>query len=181
MKATNQELEAVVDRSGLPGKFKAWIYQHVQGFTCGPCWCTSSHCQLFRALRGGSVTICTGGWACHEACTGTQTNWNSPRAAWMRTLWSPEMQYRESSYPEVPNAGIEVRTGRRVRAKDAVDQAESWLCHSMWTNRAWVHPNNQLWQSPGQRRAPIGPKWGENWGRRAAGKSKGWWGCGSKA
>lgn len=31
IRTTNQELEVwlgVVDKSGLPGKFKAWIYQH---------------------------------------------------------------------------------------------------------------------------------------------------------
>lgn len=39
------------------------------------------------------------------------------------------LQYRESKDPKLFQAGIEVRTGRKWRAKEAVDQAESRLCH----------------------------------------------------
>lgn len=39
------------------------------------------------------------------------------------------LQYRESKDPRVLQTGIEVRTGRKWRAKEAVDQAESWLRH----------------------------------------------------
>lgn len=51
------------------------------------------------------------------------------------------LQYRESKDPRVSQAGIEVRTGRKWRAKEAVDQAESRLCHrelveSVATSRA---------------------------------------------
>lgn len=39
------------------------------------------------------------------------------------------MQYRESSDPKVAKAGIEVRTGRKWKAEEAVRQAESRLHH----------------------------------------------------
>lgn len=39
------------------------------------------------------------------------------------------LQYRESRDPKVSQAGIEVRTGRKWRALEAVDQAESRLRH----------------------------------------------------
>lgn len=35
------------------------------------------------------------------------------------------LQYRESTDPKVSKAGIKVRTGRKRRAQEAVDQAES--------------------------------------------------------
>ncbi|KAL7871866.1 hypothetical protein SRHO_G00068490 [Serrasalmus rhombeus] len=39
------------------------------------------------------------------------------------------LQYRESEDPKVSQAGIEVRTGRRWRAAEAVDVAESRIWH----------------------------------------------------
>lgn len=39
------------------------------------------------------------------------------------------LEYKESSDPNVSQAGIEVRTERKCRAHEAVDQAESRLCH----------------------------------------------------
>ena len=41
------------------------------------------------------------------------------------------LQYREYNDPKVSKAGIVVRTGRKWRAQEAVEQAESRLCHSM--------------------------------------------------
>lgn len=38
-------------------------------------------------------------------------------------------QYREFKEPRVSQAGIEIRTGRKWRAHEAVDQAETPLCH----------------------------------------------------
>lgn len=45
------------------------------------------------------------------------------------------LQYRKSSDPKVSQAGIEVRTGRRWRAAEAMDVAESQLRHRalVWT------------------------------------------------
>lgn len=39
------------------------------------------------------------------------------------------LQYRESSDPKVSQAGFEVKTERKWRAQEAVDQAESQLYH----------------------------------------------------
>lgn len=41
------------------------------------------------------------------------------------------LHYRKTSDPKVSLAGIEVRIGRKWRAQDAVEQAESQLRHSV--------------------------------------------------
>ena len=53
------------------------------------------------------------------------------------------LQYRESSYPKVSQANIEVRTGSMWRAQEAVEQAESRLRYSVMvgliaSGRAWL-------------------------------------------
>jgi len=45
----------------------------------------------------------------------------------MVTLSREVLLYRDSSYIKVSSAGIEVRTGRKWKAQEAVDQAESRL------------------------------------------------------
>lgn len=42
LQATIKKLEAwvfIIEKSGLPGRVKAWLYQH--GYTSGLCWCMS--------------------------------------------------------------------------------------------------------------------------------------------
>lgn len=39
------------------------------------------------------------------------------------------VQYRDSSDPKVAKAGIQVRTGRKWRAEEAVQEADARLCH----------------------------------------------------
>ncbi|KAK0146618.1 hypothetical protein N1851_014073 [Merluccius polli] len=77
-----------VDKSGLPGKFKAWIYQHG---------------VLPRILWPLLVSL---------------------NEEFMVTRAREVLQHRESSDPKVSQAGI-------VRAREAVEQAESCLRHSM--------------------------------------------------
>lgn len=89
IKATKQELElwlVTVERSGLPGKIKAWIYQHgiLARILCHY-WSMVSPCPLWRDSRRGSVITSAGSCACHKAwaawfCMGTMTNWCSPEA-----------------------------------------------------------------------------------------------------
>lgn len=51
------------------------------------------------------------------------------------------LQYRESKDPKVSQAGIGVKSGRKWRTQEAMDQAKSWLHHkdlvgSVATSRA---------------------------------------------
>lgn len=39
------------------------------------------------------------------------------------------LQYRESKYPKVSQAGIGVKTGRKWRTQEAMEQGKSWLHH----------------------------------------------------
>lgn len=59
---------------------------------CGHYWSMTT-CQLWRASRIRSVFTSVGRWACHKAwaaslCMWTTTNWISPWALWVRSLWT---------------------------------------------------------------------------------------------
>lgn len=138
--AINQELEtwlAVVDKSGLPGKFKAWIYQHgilprillplldyevpisvVEGFEMR----VSRFLRRWLGLPRSLSSI---------ALYGQNNKLKLPISSlceeFMVTRARELLQYRESSDPKVAHAGIEVRMGRKWRAAEAVDIAESRL------------------------------------------------------
>lgn len=142
IRATNEQLEGwltTVDKSGLPGKFKAWVYQHgilprilwpllvydfpistVEGFERR----VSGHLRRWLGLPRSLSSI---------ALYGNKNKLTIPinslteefKVARAREV----LQYRESKDPKVAQAGIEVRTGRRWRAQEAVDQAEARLSH----------------------------------------------------
>ncbi|KAL3972927.1 tetraspanin-7 [Sarotherodon galilaeus] len=130
IQATNEDLEtwlSSVDKSGLPGKFKAWIYQHgilpqilwpllvyevpistVEGFEM----------RISRFLR--SITL-------YGHNNKLKLPFSSLSKEFMVSRSRELLQYRESSDPRVAVAGIEVRTGRKWRAAEAVDIAVSRL------------------------------------------------------
>lgn len=144
IKATNRELEAwltAVDKSGLPGKFKAWIYQHgvlprilwpllvyefpittVQGFERR----ISRYLRRWLGLPRSLSSI-----ALYGHNNKLKLPISSLNEEFMVTRAREVLQYRESSDPKVSQAGIEVRTGRKWRAQEAVEQAESRLRHSV--------------------------------------------------
>ncbi|XP_028292553.1 uncharacterized protein LOC114455485 [Gouania willdenowi] len=136
--STNQELEtwlAAVDKSGLPGKFKAWIYQHgilprilwpllvydfpistVEGFEMR----VSRFLRRWLGLPRSLSSI-----ALYGKSNKLKLPMSSLSEEFMVTRSRELLQYRESSDPKVAQAGIEVRTGRKWRAAVAVDVAES--------------------------------------------------------
>ncbi|KAJ8008617.1 hypothetical protein DPEC_G00106740 [Dallia pectoralis] len=112
VRATNLELEgwlAIVDKSGLPGKFKAWIYQH--GILPRILW----------PLLIYDVPIST--------IEGFERRVSRFLRRWLglpRSLSSIALNGQNN---KVSQAGIEVRTGRRWRAAEEVEVAESSLQH----------------------------------------------------
>lgn len=138
--ATNQDLGtwlATVDKSGLPGKFKAWIYQHgilpqilwpllvyevpistVEGFEMR----FSRFLRRWLGLPRSLSSI-----ALYGQNNKLKLPISSLSEEFIVTRFRKLLQYRESSDPKVAQAGIEVRTGRKWRAAEAVDIAESRL------------------------------------------------------
>ncbi|XP_074527636.1 uncharacterized protein LOC141791255 [Halichoeres trimaculatus] len=142
IRATNKQLECwltTVDKSGLPGKFKAWVYQHgilprilwpllvydfpistVEGFERR----VSSHLRRWLGLPRSLSSI-----ALYGNKNKLTLPFNSLTEEFKVARAREVLQYKESKDPKVAQAGIEVRTGRRWRAQEAVDQAEARLSH----------------------------------------------------
>ncbi|KAK0150652.1 hypothetical protein N1851_008245 [Merluccius polli] len=129
------------DKSGLPGKFKAWIYQHgvlprilwpllvyefpittVEGFERR----ISRYLRRWLGLPRSLSSI-----AVYGQNNRLKLPISSLNEEFMVTRVREVLQYRESSDPKVSQAGIVVRTGRKWRAREAVEQAESRLRHSV--------------------------------------------------
>lgn len=142
IRPANQELEgwlAATDKSGLPGTFKAWIYQH--GILPRILWPLlvyefpistveglerriSSHLRRWLGLPKSLSSI---------ALYGNTNRLTLPISSLCEEFKVSRtrevLQYEESSDQKVSQAGIEVRTGRKWRAQEAVDQAETRLQH----------------------------------------------------
>ncbi|KAJ8014697.1 hypothetical protein DPEC_G00018340 [Dallia pectoralis] len=142
VRATNLELEgwlAVVDKSGLPGKFKAWIYQHgtlprilwplliydvpistIEGFERRVRRFLRRWLGLPRSLS--SIALYGQNNKLKLPIISLNEEFKVSRAREV-------LLYRESRDLKVSKAGIEVRTGRRWRAAEEVKVAESRLRH----------------------------------------------------
>lgn len=136
---TSNELEdwlSRADKSGLPGRFKAWIYQHsilprilwpllvytvpitVEGMERK----ISSYLRRWLGLPRSLSS---------SALYGTSNILQLPISGlneeFMVSRTREALQYRESRDPKVASAGIQVRTGRKWSAGKALVVAESWL------------------------------------------------------
>ena len=128
-----------VEKSGLPGKFKAWIYQH--GILPRILWPllvyavplstvetlerkVSSYLRRWLGLPRSLSSI-----ALYGHNNKLQLPFKSLEEEFKVTKSREVVQYRDSSDPKVANAGIEVRTGRKWRAENAVQAAEERLRH----------------------------------------------------
>lgn len=142
IQATNQELEtwlAAVDKSGLPGRFKAWVYQH--GILPRILWPLLVYEFPISAVEGFEMRVSRflRRWLglprslSSIALYGNTNKLKLPTSSlseeFMVTRARELLQYRESSDPKVAQAGIEVRTGRKWKAAEAVEVAESRLRH----------------------------------------------------
>ncbi|XP_061101211.1 uncharacterized protein LOC133130563 [Conger conger] len=128
-----------VDKSGLPGKFKAWVYQYgilprilwpllVYAFPISAVETlerkVSKHLRRWLGLPKSLSSI-----ALYGRNNKQQLPFRSLEEEFKVTRAREVVQYRDSSDPKVANAGIQVRTGRKWRAEDAVQEAEARLRH----------------------------------------------------
>ena len=140
IKNTCEELEGWlkdVDKTGLPGKFKAWVYQH--GILPRILWplllyefpittITDLESRVSRYLRRwlGLPRSLTSIALYGNTCKLTLPLKSIEEE--FKVLHAREvLQYRQSADPKVSGAGV--KTGRKWRAEAAVEQAESRLRH----------------------------------------------------
>ncbi|XP_061925310.1 uncharacterized protein LOC133664585 [Entelurus aequoreus] len=128
-----------VDKSGLPGKFKAWIYQHgilprilwpllIYSFPISTVEIlerrVSNHLRRWLGLPKSLSSI-----ALYGNSNKLQLPFKSLEEEFKVTRAREVVQYRDSSDPKVAKAGIQVRTGRKWRAEEAVQEADARLRH----------------------------------------------------
>ncbi|KAL3969377.1 ER degradation enhancer, mannosidase alpha-like 2 [Sarotherodon galilaeus] len=130
IQATNEDLEtwlSSVDKSGLPGKFRAWIYQH--GILPRILWPLLVYEVPISTVEGFEMRISRflRSIALYGHNNKLKLPFSSLSEEFMVSRSRELLQYRESSDPRVALGGIEVRTGRKWRAAEAVDIAVSKL------------------------------------------------------
>jgi len=77
--------------------------------------------------------------------------------------------YRDSSDTKVSSAGIEVRTGKKWKACETVNQAELTQKRTggnsdIGSGRVWIFFKASLQQDPSERKTPACPRRGPNRG-----------------
>lgn len=142
IKTTISELDtwlSAVDKSGLPGRFKAWIYQH--GILPRILWpllvyeVTLSTVEALERKVSGYLRRWLGlpRSLCSAALYGNTTKLQLPFSSLdeeFRVSRTREaMMYRDSKDSRVAAAGIKVRTGRKWKAQEGLEVAESRLRH----------------------------------------------------
>lgn len=126
-----------MDKSGLPGRFKAWIYQHtilprilwpLLVYTVPITTVESLERKISGFLRKwlGLPRSLTSA-ALYGASNSLQLPFSGLTEEFKVAHTREALQYRDSKDCKVASAGIEVRTGRKWKAKKAVEVAESHL------------------------------------------------------
>jgi hypothetical protein len=148
IKQTTQQLTdwlSTIDRSGLPGKFKAWIYQH--GLLPRILWpllvyeFTMTTIDEYERKISGYIRRWLGlprslsSIALYGKSNKLQLPFSSIAEEYKVTKVREVLQYRDSRDEKVSGAGIRVRTGRKWDAQEAVNEAESRLRHSVIVGR----------------------------------------------
>ncbi|XP_063058826.1 uncharacterized protein LOC134452393 [Engraulis encrasicolus] len=137
---TSKELEGwlrCVDRSGLPGRFKAWIYQHsILPRILWPLLVYAVPITTVEAMER-KISSYLRRWlglprslssaALYGSSNTLQLPFSGLTEEFMVTRTREALQYRESRDVKVASAGIQVRTGRKWRADKALEVAESRL------------------------------------------------------
>ena len=140
VQSTCQELDSwlrAVDRSGVPGKFKAWIYQHgILPRILWPLLVYEVPMSTVETLER-KVSSCLRRWlglprslssiALYGNSTKLRLPLKSLEEEFKVTRTREVLMYRDSRDPKVAQAGVVVKTGRKWSAKAAVLDAESRL------------------------------------------------------
>lgn len=132
IKATRANLEdwlRSVDKSGLPGRFKAWVIQH----RILPCLSTRFQWRLWKASNARWAAIyglprSLSNIALYGSSNKLRLPFSSVRVEFVATRTRERLQYN-SRDNKVSGAVISVRTGRRWRAVEVVQQVEIRLRH----------------------------------------------------
>ncbi|XP_035990671.1 uncharacterized protein LOC118562404 [Fundulus heteroclitus] len=126
-----------VDKSGLPGRFKAWIYQH--SILPRILWPLLIYAVPMTAVESleRKISSFLRKWLglprslTSAALYGTSNILQLPLSGlteeFMVARTREALQYRDSKDGKVSAAGIEVRTGRKWKAREALELAESRL------------------------------------------------------
>lgn len=120
-----------MDKSGLPGRLKAWIYQHsILPIVLWPLLVYTVPMTTVESLER-KISGFLGKWLglpCSLRTTNTlQMPFSGLTEEFKVARTSEVLQYRDSRDCKVSTAGIEVRTGRKWKAEKAVVVAESCL------------------------------------------------------
>ncbi|XP_061920230.1 uncharacterized protein LOC133660667 [Entelurus aequoreus] len=161
-----------VDKSGLPGRFKAWIYQHsilprvlwpllvyavpvttVESFERKISSFLRKWLGLPRSLNSAAL---------YGTSNILQLPFSGLTEEFKVARTREALQYRDSRDCKVSSAGIEVRTGRKWKAEKAVEVAESRLRQkalvgAIATGRAGLgyFPKTQVGQARGKDRRHL--------------------------
>ncbi|KAL1249583.1 hypothetical protein QQF64_020588 [Cirrhinus molitorella] len=143
IQTTTKELEtwlSTVDKSGLPGRFKAWMYQHgVLPRVLWPLLVYEVHevpasmvetlerriSSYLRRWMGFPRSLCSA--ALYGKSNKLQLPFSSLDEEFRVSRTREALLYRDSKDSKV--AGIDVRTGRKWRAQECLEVAESRLRH----------------------------------------------------
>ncbi|XP_052240804.1 uncharacterized protein LOC127851227 [Dreissena polymorpha] len=130
---------AKIEGTGLPGKFKAWLFQH--GLLSRLLWplmlyeiptstVDSLESMINKSLRRWfGLPSCMTSIGLYNRTGMLQLPLSSIVEEYKVSKARLVLTLRDSSDMSIRNAGIEVRTGRRWSASNAVEQAESRLRH----------------------------------------------------
>ena len=139
------ECLSTIDKSGLPGKFKAWIYQH--GLLPRILWpllvyeFTMTTIEEYERKISGYIRRWPGlprslsNIALYGKSNRLLLPFSSITEEYKVSKVRQVLQYRDSKDEKVSGASISVRTGRKWDAQEAVNDAESRLRHSLIVGR----------------------------------------------
>ena len=136
-----REWLSAIDKTGLPGIYKAWIYQH--GVLPRLLWplliyevpltavesLERAISQFLRRWLGLPRSLSS--MALYSKATKVQLPLSSVVEEFKITRAREVMLYRDSKDIKVASAGVVVKTGRKWCAKEAVQRAEARLQHSV--------------------------------------------------
>ncbi|VDI57596.1 Hypothetical predicted protein [Mytilus galloprovincialis] len=129
-----------IDKSGLPGRYKAWIYQHGSYQGLWPLLVYEFPLSKVEALER-KISACLRRWlgvprsfssiGLYSTGTKLQLPMKALTEEYKVTKTRQVMTLRDSKDAKVRGAKVKIRTGRKWKAEEAVKEAETRLKHSV--------------------------------------------------